>query len=76
MPMNREWAGVAASRSGQASVSSSTHPFNALTRKHGVRCEMGQAIQMEAYVKAMADVVGPSTIVAASKIWWKSRVVP
>ena len=69
MPMDREWAGVAASRSGQASVSSSTHPFKALTRKHGVRWEMGRAIQMEAYVKAMANVVGPSTTVAASKMY-------
>ena len=72
MPMNREWAGVAARHSGQASVSSSTHSFEALTRKHGVRCEMGRAIQMEAYVKAMANVVGPSTIDAASKMYGRA----
>ena len=72
MPMNRDWAEVAASSSGQASVSSSAHPFQALTRKHGVRCEMGRAIQMEANVKAMANVIGPSTIVAASKMYGRT----
>ena len=70
--MNREWAGVAANSSSQASVCSSAHPFKALTRKHGVRCEKGRVIQLEEYVKAMANVVGQSTTVAASKMYGRA----
>ncbi|CAM4578590.1 unnamed protein product, partial [Caretta caretta] len=47
-------------------------PFPALTRKHGVRCLLVPASpHVETYVQALAKVVGPTAIVAASKMYGK-----
>ncbi|CAM5096018.1 unnamed protein product [Natator depressus] len=43
-----------------------------MTRKHGVRCLLVPASpHVEKYVQALARVVGPTAIVAASKMYWK-----
>ncbi|CAM4687987.1 unnamed protein product [Lepidochelys olivacea] len=55
-----------------AAITSSRGPFPALTRKHGVRCLLVPASpHVEAYVQALAKVVGPMAIVAASKMYGK-----
>ncbi|MGH0114783.1 UNVERIFIED_CONTAM: hypothetical protein FKN15_049657 [Acipenser sinensis] len=60
----KKWAQVAA---GEAAA-----PFKNMTRRHGVRCLIRDTLSIEAMVKAMAKVVGPSTIVAASKMYGKA----
>ncbi|CAM4675717.1 unnamed protein product [Lepidochelys olivacea] len=55
-----------------AAITSSRGPLPALTRKHGVRCLLVPASpHVEAYVQALAKVVGPMAIVAASKMYGK-----
>ncbi|CAM4571277.1 unnamed protein product, partial [Lepidochelys olivacea] len=47
-------------------------PFPTLTRKHGVRCLLVPASpHVETYMWALARVVGPTAIVAASKMYGK-----
>nr|P14380.1 RecName: Full=Transposon TX1 uncharacterized 82 kDa protein; AltName: Full=ORF 1 [Xenopus laevis]AAA49975.1 ORF1 [Xenopus laevis] len=45
-----------------------------LTRKHGVRCLMSSTHGIEAYIKAAAEVVGHSAVVAASKMYGKAII--
>ncbi|CAM5133438.1 unnamed protein product [Eretmochelys imbricata] len=53
-------------------INSVRGPFLTMTRKHGVRCLLVPASpHMETYVQALARVVGPSAIVAASKMYGK-----
>ncbi|CAM5080512.1 unnamed protein product [Natator depressus] len=55
-----------------ATITSSWGPFPTLTRKHGVRCLLVPASpHVEAYLQALAKVVGPTAIVAASKMYGK-----
>ncbi|CAM4475689.1 unnamed protein product, partial [Lepidochelys olivacea] len=55
-----------------ATITSGRGPFPALTRKHGVRCLLVPASpHVETYVQALAKVVGPTAIVAASKMYGK-----
>ncbi|CAM5096926.1 unnamed protein product, partial [Natator depressus] len=55
-----------------ATITSARGPLPALTRKHGVRCLLVPASpHVEAYVQALAKVVGPMAIVAASKMYGK-----
>ncbi|CAM4550739.1 unnamed protein product [Lepidochelys kempii] len=55
-----------------ATITSGRGPFPALTRKHGVRCLLVPASpRVETYVQALAKVVGPTAIVAASKMYGK-----
>ncbi|XP_067419401.1 proline-rich protein 36-like [Emydura macquarii macquarii] len=81
-PLPRAYAQVAAPRPAAASssapaassssISSGRGPFSTLTRKHGVRCLLVPASpHVETYVRALARVVGPSAIVAASKMYGK-----
>ncbi|XP_067417517.1 proline-rich protein 36-like [Emydura macquarii macquarii] len=81
-PLPRAYAQVAAPRPATASssapaassssISSGRGPFSTLTRKHGVRCLLVPASpHVETYVRALARVVGPSAIVAASKMFGK-----
>ena len=65
-----KWAKVVAITSG-AGANNIVHQFQTLTRKHGVRCKLGQTTQTEVYVSAMADV-GSAAIVAASKMYGKA----
>ncbi|CAM5105483.1 unnamed protein product [Natator depressus] len=52
-----------------ATINSSRGPFPTMTRKHGVRSLLVPASpHVETYVRALVRVVGPSAIVAASKI--------
>ncbi|MGH0124199.1 UNVERIFIED_CONTAM: hypothetical protein FKN15_054122 [Acipenser sinensis] len=60
----KKWAKVAA---GEAAA-----PFKNITRRHGVRCLLKDSLSIEGFVKAMAKVVGPSAIVAASKMYGKA----
>ncbi|CAM4599578.1 unnamed protein product [Lepidochelys olivacea] len=47
-------------------------PFPNMTRKHGVRCLLVPASpHVETYVRALARVVGPTAIAAASKMYGK-----
>ncbi|CAM4646979.1 unnamed protein product, partial [Caretta caretta] len=47
-------------------------PFPTMTRKHGVRCLLVPASpHVETYVRALVRVVGPTAIVAASKMYGK-----
>ncbi|CAM4620225.1 unnamed protein product, partial [Lepidochelys olivacea] len=47
-------------------------PFPTMTRKHGVRCLLVPASpHVEPYVRALVRVVGPTAIVAASKMYGK-----
>ncbi|CAM5166173.1 unnamed protein product [Eretmochelys imbricata] len=47
-------------------------PFPSLTRRHGVRCLLVSASpHVETYVWALARVIGPTAIVAASKMYGK-----
>ncbi|CAM5113544.1 unnamed protein product [Eretmochelys imbricata] len=53
-----------------ATISSGWGPFPTMTRKHGVQCLLVPASpHVETYVQALARVVGPSAIVAASKMY-------
>ncbi|CAM5093423.1 unnamed protein product [Natator depressus] len=53
-------------------INSGRGPFPTMTRKHGVRCLLVPASpRVETYVRALARVVGPSAIVAASKMYGK-----
>ncbi|CAM5140269.1 unnamed protein product [Natator depressus] len=53
-------------------ITSSQGPFPTLTRRHGVRCLLVPASpHVETYVQALAKVVGPTAIVAASKMYGK-----
>ncbi|CAM4611418.1 unnamed protein product, partial [Caretta caretta] len=55
-----------------ATINSVRGPFLTMRRKHGVRCLLVPASpHMEIYVQALARVVGPSAIVAASKMYGK-----
>ncbi|CAM4355485.1 unnamed protein product [Caretta caretta] len=55
-----------------ATINSGRGPFPTMTGKHGVRCLLVPASpHMETYVRALAKVVGPSAIVAASKMYGK-----
>ncbi|CAM4639611.1 unnamed protein product [Lepidochelys kempii] len=55
-----------------ATISSGRGPFPTMTRKHSVQCLLVPASpHMETYVWALARVVGPSAIVAASKMYGK-----
>ncbi|CAM4661987.1 unnamed protein product [Lepidochelys olivacea] len=55
-----------------ATINSSRGPFPTMTRKHGVRCLLVPASpHVETYVQALARVVGPTAIVAASKMYGK-----
>ncbi|CAM4427094.1 unnamed protein product [Caretta caretta] len=47
-------------------------PFPNMTRKHGIRCLLVPASpHVETYVRALARVVGPTAIAAASKMYGK-----
>ncbi|CAM4567522.1 unnamed protein product [Caretta caretta] len=53
-------------------INSGQGPFPTMTRKHGVRCLLVPASpHVETYVRALARLVGPSAIVAASKTYGK-----
>ncbi|CAM4573988.1 unnamed protein product [Lepidochelys kempii] len=53
-------------------INSGQGPFPTMTRKHGVRCLLVPASpHVETYVRALARVVGPMAIVAASKMYGK-----
>ncbi|CAM4559019.1 unnamed protein product [Lepidochelys olivacea] len=55
-----------------AAINSGRGPFPTMTRKHGVRCLLVPAsLHMETYVLVLTRVVGPSAIVAASKMYGK-----
>ncbi|CAM5083374.1 unnamed protein product, partial [Natator depressus] len=55
-----------------ATIYSGRGPFSTMTRKHGVRCLLVPASpHVETYVRALARVVGPTAIVAASKMYGK-----
>ncbi|CAM4549333.1 unnamed protein product [Lepidochelys kempii] len=55
-----------------ATTTSGRGPFPTLTRRHGVRCLLVPASpHVETYVQALAKVVGPTAIVAASKMYRK-----
>ncbi|CAM4712251.1 unnamed protein product [Caretta caretta] len=55
-----------------ATINSSRGPFPTMTRKHSVRCLLvPTSPHVETYVRALARVVGPSAIVAASKMYGK-----
>ncbi|KAG6940218.1 hypothetical protein G0U57_018721, partial [Chelydra serpentina] len=55
-----------------ATIHSGRGPFPTLTRRHGVRCLLVPASpHVETYVRALARVVGPTAIVAASKMYGK-----
>ncbi|CAM5085620.1 unnamed protein product [Eretmochelys imbricata] len=55
-----------------ATINSGRGPFPTMTRKHGVRCLLLSASpHVETYVRALARVVGPLAIVAASKMYGK-----
>ncbi|CAM4484487.1 unnamed protein product [Caretta caretta] len=55
-----------------ATINSGWGPFPTMTRKHGVRCLLVPTSPLvETYVWALARVVGPSAIVAASKMYGK-----
>ncbi|MGH0131506.1 UNVERIFIED_CONTAM: hypothetical protein FKN15_060135 [Acipenser sinensis] len=60
----KEWAKAAASKAAP--------PFKNITRRHGVRCLLRDSLSIEGFVKAMAKAVGPSAIVAASKMYGKA----
>ncbi|XP_065426459.1 nascent polypeptide-associated complex subunit alpha, muscle-specific form-like [Chrysemys picta bellii] len=78
-PGPRAYAQVAAatgmpSRPSTASASnySGLGPFPTLTRRHGIRClQVSASPHVETYVRALARVVGPAAIVAASKMYGK-----
>ncbi|CAM5127213.1 unnamed protein product, partial [Natator depressus] len=81
-PAPRAYAQVAAAPSPAAASSlppttsatsySGRSPFPTLTRKHGVRCLLVPASpHVETYVRALARAVGPTAIVAASKMYGK-----
>ncbi|CAM4437479.1 unnamed protein product [Lepidochelys kempii] len=47
-------------------------PFPTLTRRHGVHCRLvPTSPHVETYVQALANVVGPTAIVADSKMYGK-----
>ncbi|CAM5149337.1 unnamed protein product, partial [Natator depressus] len=53
-------------------INSGQGPFPTMTRKHGVQCLLVPASpHVETYVQALERVVGPSAIVAASKMYGK-----
>ncbi|CAM5108012.1 unnamed protein product, partial [Eretmochelys imbricata] len=53
-------------------INSGQGPFPTMTRKHGVQCLLVPASpHIETYVQALVRVVGPSAIVAASKMYGK-----
>ncbi|XP_074988995.1 uncharacterized protein LOC142073349 [Caretta caretta] len=55
-----------------ATINSGQGPFPTTTRKHGVRCLLVPASpHVETYVQALATVLGPTAIVAASKMYGK-----
>ncbi|CAM4711854.1 unnamed protein product [Lepidochelys kempii] len=55
-----------------ATINNVRGPFPTMTRKHGVRCLLVPASHhVETYVQALARVVGPMAIVAASKMYGK-----
>ncbi|CAM5155421.1 unnamed protein product [Natator depressus] len=55
-----------------ATIYSGRGPFLTLTRKHGVCCLLVPASpHVETYVRVLARVVGPTVIVAASKMYGK-----
>ncbi|CAM4563308.1 unnamed protein product [Caretta caretta] len=55
-----------------ATITSGRGPFPTLTRRHGVHCLLVPASpHVETYVQALAKVVGPTAIVAASKMYGK-----
>ncbi|CAM5165028.1 unnamed protein product [Natator depressus] len=55
-----------------ATINSSRGPFPTMTRKHGVHCLLvPTSPHVETYVQALARVVGPTAIVAASKMYGK-----
>ncbi|CAM4407367.1 unnamed protein product [Lepidochelys kempii] len=55
-----------------ATINSGRGPFPTMTRKHGIRCLLVPASpHVETYVQALARVVGPTAIVAASKMYGK-----
>ncbi|CAM4636924.1 unnamed protein product [Lepidochelys olivacea] len=55
-----------------SAINSSRGPFPTMTRKHGVRCLLVPASpHVETYVQVLARVVGPSAILAASKMYGK-----
>ncbi|KAG6930055.1 hypothetical protein G0U57_004354, partial [Chelydra serpentina] len=54
-------------------IPSGRGPFPTLTRRHGIRCHLVPALpHIETYVRALARVVGPMAIVAASKMYGKA----
>ncbi|CAM5093703.1 unnamed protein product [Eretmochelys imbricata] len=55
-----------------ATINSGRGPFPTMTRKHGVCCLLvPTSPHVETYVQALARVVGPTAIVAASKMYGK-----
>ncbi|CAM5112737.1 unnamed protein product [Eretmochelys imbricata] len=53
-----------------ATINSGRGPFPTMTRKHGVRCLLvPTSPHVDTYVQALARVVGPTAIVAASKMY-------
>jgi len=58
--------------SGAQAVPKTLSPFKLITKQLGVKCYTHPDMTIEACVRAMAGVVGPSAIVAASKMYGKA----
>jgi len=58
--------GVAASK--VRATPEAPSPFKLITKQLGVKCYAHPDMSIEACIRAMAGVVGPSAIVAASKM--------
>jgi len=69
-PSKTSYAGEVASRARAAPEAPS--PFRLITKQLGVKCYAHPDMSIEACVRAMAGVVGPSAIVAASKMYGKA----
>ncbi|CAM4526031.1 unnamed protein product [Lepidochelys kempii] len=76
-------ASLSAPATSQNTIPSSWGPFPTLTREHGVRCLLVSASpHVEPYVQALAQVVGPTAMVVASKMFgkghssWRWRPLP
>ena len=69
-PSRSTYAGVVAARTPAAPKA--LPPFSLLTRQLGVKCYAHPDMSIEACAKAMAGVVGPSAIVAASKMYGRA----
>jgi len=69
-PSKTSYAGAVASRA--RAVPEAPSPFTVIVKQLGVKCYAHPDMSIEACVRAMAGVVGPSAIVAASKMYGKA----